>query len=116
MSRRVLERPTEGVGQSVRRIDGVPKVKGTFAYGSDLWADGMLWGATLRSPLPHAAIEAIDVGPALAVRGVRLAVTADDLPGPGVFGIEHADQPVLARDVVRFCGEPVAIMCRTPAV
>ena len=30
--------------------DGIPKVKGEFAYSSDLWADGTLWGATLRSP------------------------------------------------------------------
>jgi hypothetical protein len=39
-----------GVGESVKRIDGVPKVKGEFEYASDLHRDGMLWGATLRSP------------------------------------------------------------------
>jgi len=43
---------TRGIGESVRRVDGVPKVKGSFAYGSDLWAEGMLWGQTLRSALP----------------------------------------------------------------
>ena len=38
----------DGVGQSVRRPDGIPKVKGEFAYSSDMWAEDMLWGATLR--------------------------------------------------------------------
>ena len=46
----------DGVGTSVRRPDGIPKVKGEFAYSSDMWADGMLWGATLRSPHPRACI------------------------------------------------------------
>ena len=43
------------IGESVLRADGVPKVRGEFAYSSDLHADGMLWGATLRSPHPSAA-------------------------------------------------------------
>jgi hypothetical protein len=38
-----------GIGESVRRPDGIPKVTGEFAYSSDLWADGMLWGAALRA-------------------------------------------------------------------
>ena len=46
----------DGVGQSVRRPDGIPKVKGEFAYSSDMWAEDMLWGATLRSPHPRARI------------------------------------------------------------
>ena len=39
----------------------IPKVKGAFAYGSDLWDERMLIGATLRSPHPFATIRAIDV-------------------------------------------------------
>src|SRR6185295_11101582 len=49
-----------GVGQSVRRPDGIPKVKGEFAYASDAWADRMLWGSTLRSPHPRAKIRSIE--------------------------------------------------------
>ena len=56
-----------GIGESLRRPDGIPKVKGDFAYSSDLWADGMLWGSTLRSPHPRARIREINVAPALAV-------------------------------------------------
>ena len=53
-----------GVGESAVRVDAVPKVTGTFDYASDLWADGMLWGATLRSPHPHARIRRIDAAAA----------------------------------------------------
>ena len=45
-----------GVGDSPLRPDGTLKVAGEFAYASDLWMDGMLWGATLRSPHPRARI------------------------------------------------------------
>ena len=42
MSGRTLERTRGTVGESLRRVDGVPKVTGAFAYGSDLWHDRML--------------------------------------------------------------------------
>jgi xanthine dehydrogenase D subunit len=96
------------VGDSPARPDGTPKVQGSFAFASDLQADGMLWGRTLRSPHPHARIASIDVGPALAIAGVACVVTADDVPGAATYGLISADQPVFARDVVRFVGEPVA--------
>ncbi|HXJ63486.1 MAG TPA: molybdopterin cofactor-binding domain-containing protein, partial [Actinomycetota bacterium] len=112
MSRQVrTRRPIRGgVGESVSRPDGVAKVRGEFAFSSDLRAPRMLWGVTVRSPWPHARIEHVDVGPALAVGGVRSALVAADVPLPGIFGIEHADQPVLARHEVRFSGEPVALV------
>jgi xanthine dehydrogenase D subunit len=99
-----------GVGESVRRPDGIAKVTGEFAYSSDLWADGMLWGATLRSPHPRARIRALNIGPALAVRGVHAVLTHEDVPGRKVYGLEVPDQPVLAIDQVRYQGEPVAIV------
>ncbi|MBO0775697.1 MAG: molybdopterin-dependent oxidoreductase, partial [Actinobacteria bacterium] len=86
------------------------KVTGQFAYSSDLWMDGMIWGVTLRSPHPHARIGAIDVGPALATPGVCAVLTAGDVPGLGAVGLEHHDQPVLADGVVRYQGEPVALV------
>lgn len=99
-----------GVGESVRRPDGTPKVKGEFAYSSDLWAPFMLWGATVRSPHPHARIRRIDVSKALALRGVHAVLTHEDVPGRKLYGLEVADQPVLAWDVVRYQGEAVAIV------
>src|SRR3954454_18837877 len=100
----------DGVGASVRRPDGIPKVKGEFAYSSDLWAEDMLWGATLRSPHPRARVRSIELGAALAVPGVRAVLTHADVPGRKTYGLEHHDQPVLAFDEVRYQGEPVAIV------
>ncbi|TMQ97450.1 xanthine dehydrogenase subunit D [Actinomadura soli] len=100
-----------GVGESPLRPDGTLKVAGEFAYASDLWMDGMLWGATLRSPHPRALIRSIDIGPALALPGVRAVLTHEDVPGRKMFGIDHTeDQPVLAIDQVRHQGEPVALV------
>ncbi len=110
MSTRVGERVRGGVGGSTRRVDGVPKVKGAFAYGSDLWHEDMLWGATLRSPHPHARIRSIGIAAAVASPGVHAVLTADDVPGKKTYGLEFADQPVLAWDRVRYAGEPVAIV------
>ena len=99
-----------GVGESAGRPDARQKVTGEFAYSSDLWLDGMVWGATLRSPHPRAVIEAIDIGGALRVPGCRAVLTHADVPGRKVYGLEIADQPVLAADQVRYQGEPVALV------
>jgi xanthine dehydrogenase D subunit len=98
-----------GIGESPVRPDGVLKVRGEFAYSSDAWAEDMLWGATLRSPHPYARIRSLDLGAALKVPGVYAVLTHDDVPH-NRFGLEHADQPVLADDVVRYAGEPVAVV------
>ncbi|HTW19549.1 MAG TPA: xanthine dehydrogenase subunit D [Mycobacteriales bacterium] len=99
-----------GVGESVLRPDGIPKVTGDFAYSSDLWMEDMLWGATLRSPHPRARIRSIGIGPALALAGVTAVLTHEDVPGSKTYGLEISDQPVLAIDQVRYAGEPVAIV------
>jgi CO/xanthine dehydrogenase Mo-binding subunit len=98
------------VGDSPLRPDGTLKVTGEFAYASDLWHDDMVWGSTLRSPHPHARIRSIDIGEALKTAGVTAILTADDVPGENAVGLEHADQPVLAGGVVRYQGEPVALV------
>jgi xanthine dehydrogenase D subunit len=110
MSQRTAERVRGGIGESLRRVDGVPKVRGSFAYGSDLWHERMLWGHTLRSPHAHAHIRSIDVTDALTAPGVAAVLTAEDVPGKTTYGLEFADQPVLAADRVRYHGEPVAIV------
>src|ERR687894_609548 len=99
-----------GVGEHTERADGVPKVRGEFEYSSDLWMDGMLWGATLRSPHPHANIWSIDTSEAEALPGVFAVLTHEDVPGRKVYGMEIPDQPVLAWKRVRYGGEPVAVV------
>ncbi|MFI7613351.1 molybdopterin cofactor-binding domain-containing protein [Nonomuraea terrae] len=100
----------QGVGASARRPDATLKVTGEFAYASDLWLDGMVWGVTLRSPHPSAWIRSIDAGPALAMPGVLAVLTHEDVPGAKFYGLDLKDQPVLAIDQVRYQGEPVAVV------
>jgi len=96
------------LGDSIARPDGVPKAQGTFAFSGDLSADGFLWGATLRSPHPHARIVSIDVSAAWKISGVEAVITATDVPGQATYGLISHDQPVFAAEVVRFVGEPIA--------
>ncbi len=98
------------VGESTVRPDGVPKVTGEFEYSSDLYQDGMLWGATLRSPHPHAEIRSIETSGAESIPGVYAILTHEDVPGRRVYGMEVPDQPVLAWEKVRYQGEPVAVV------
>jgi len=101
------------IGEAVPRIDGVPKVMGAFAYASDLHRDGMLFGATLRSPLAHARLRGVDISSALLSPGVAAVMVGADVPGKNRFGLNFFDQPVLAEDVVRYSGEPIAIVAAT---
>ena len=99
-----------GVGVSAARPDGKEKVKGDFLFSNDLSSEDMLWGQTLRSPHASAKIKGIDFSHALTIEGVHAVLTADDVPGENIFGLEHPDQPVLAFDAIRYVGEPVAII------
>ncbi|MGW2599434.1 xanthine dehydrogenase subunit D [Streptomyces klenkii] len=99
-----------GIGESVPRPDGTLKVTGEFAYASDLWHEDMLWGCTLRSPHAHARILSTDVSGALATPGVHAVLTHADLPAATRYGLEIQDTPVLADGVVRYHGEPVALV------
>ena len=99
-----------GVGESVIRHDAAPKVRGEFAFSNDYQADGMLYGATLRSPHASARIVSINIAPALALAGVSAVLVAADVPGEMIYGLEHPDQPVFASEIVRFHGEPIAIV------
>ena len=105
-----VEAIPSGIGVSAVRPDGKEKVKGDFIFSSDLSSEGMLWGQTLRSPHSSARILNIDISDALSISGVHAVLTADDVPGENIFGLERADQPVLANDFIRYAGEPVAIV------
>ena len=104
----VHTRSRDVLGTSPVRPDGIAKVQGSFEFSSDLGGDGVLWGATLRSPHPHARIVSIDVSPAWRISGVEAVITADDVPGTATYGLIEQDQPVFARGHVRYVGEPVA--------
>ncbi|RLV09970.1 xanthine dehydrogenase subunit D [Streptomyces griseocarneus] len=99
-----------GIGESTQRPDGTLKVTGDFAYASDLWHEDMLWGTTLRSPHTHARILSVDLSGAFATPGVYAVLTCADLPAATRYGLEIKDTPVLADGVVRYHGEPVALV------
>ena len=99
-----------GVGERGRRVGGEARVTGEFVFGTDLHAEGMLYGHVVRSPHAHARILSIDVSAARALPGVRGVLTAADLPAKTTYGLEFDDQLVLAGARVRYQGEPVAVV------
>ncbi len=109
-TRTVRELKVGKIGELVPRADAPPKVKGEFAYSSDLIVPGMLWGHTLRSPHAHARINGIDISEAVSMPGVHAVLTHSDIPGRKTYGLEFTDQPVLASDRVLYYGEPVAVV------
>lgn len=108
MTAKTSTRNRDVLGTSALRPDGVAKVIGEFSFSSDMRAENMLWGATLRSPHPYARIKSIDTTKALLIAGVQAIITAEDVPGKLTYGLISSDQPVFAKDVVRYMGEPVA--------
>ena len=99
------------VGESVAaRRRRSRRSTGEFAYSSDLSAAGMLWGHTVRSPHAHARIARSTSPRRSTLPGVHAVLTHDDVPGEKTYGLEFADQPVLAIDRVRYFGEPVALV------
>jgi nicotinate dehydrogenase large molybdopterin subunit len=95
------------IGVNIRRIDAPSKVMGALRYAGDMVLPHMLHVQVLRSPHPHARIVSIDVTDAEASAGVEAVVTCADVPGQDGFGVFVSDQPVMARDKVRYVGEPV---------
>ncbi|MEE1747401.1 MULTISPECIES: xanthine dehydrogenase family protein molybdopterin-binding subunit [unclassified Streptomyces] len=102
------EAPALGLGVSLPPADARAKTEGTFPYAADLWAEGLLWAAVLRSPHPHARILSIDTSAAVAMAGVRAVITHEDIPGERAYGRRIVDRPVFASDLVRHHGEPIA--------
>ena len=107
-----------GVGQSVRRKEDDPLLRGGGRYVADHWPQGTLHAVMVRSPHAHARFR-IGAGAALAMPGVRLILTGDDVaalgPLPMQAGIEGVDiwtppHAVLAKDEVRHVGDAAAFV------
>jgi len=112
--------PLRQVGRPLRRVDALGKAIGATAYAADFTMPNMLHAKVLRSPIPSARIRRLDVSKARALPGVACVLTGADLPDaklatdmPGQTGRSQragSDAPVLATDVVRFHGEPLALV------
>ena len=99
------------VGQPVRRLDAVEKVTGAALFAGDLRFPGLLYGRVLRSPHAHAKIVSIDTSRAEKLKGVVAVVTGEEWSALGGEAVK--DMPFLAKDVVRYVGEPVAAVAAT---
>ena len=103
------------IGLRTPLIDGVEKVTGRARYTADLPVGEALVGRILRSPVAHGVIRKIDTLAARAIPGVRAVVTGADFAAPyGVIPIAQNEWP-LARDKVRYRGEPVAAVAAVDA-
>ena len=103
------------IGMRIPRNDALYKVRGRARYAGNVEMEGMLHGRFVRSPHPHARILKIDTSRAEAAPGVRGVLTGAEIPGDRLLvGPIADDTPILARDKVRFAGEPVvAIVAET---
>jgi CO/xanthine dehydrogenase Mo-binding subunit len=97
----------KSVNRAVPRIEGADKVSGNMRYAADLNFPAALSAKILRTSLPHARIVSIDTSKAAQLRGVRGIITGADVKGVMV-GLRMKDMPLLAQDLVRYAGEPVA--------
>src|SRR5688572_23106564 len=101
--------PTHNIGDYVPMVDGPEKVSGRAKYTADVAVEpGTLAGRIYRSSYAHAEIIEVDVSEAEKLPGVRAIVTGADCDKTfGVLPIARSEHP-LARDKVRYKGEPVA--------
>jgi xanthine dehydrogenase molybdenum-binding subunit len=100
------------VGKKVPRIDAIDKITGRAKYAPDLNIRGMLYGALLRSPHPHAKVVSIDAAKAESLPGFRAIVTIKEIPRVvGYWFLLRSEKKekdmFLLDNVVRFIGDPV---------
>ncbi|MBN06893.1 MAG: 4-hydroxybenzoyl-CoA reductase subunit alpha [Rhodospirillaceae bacterium] len=101
-------KPTRTIGVPQPLVDGPEKVSGKALYSADFLPNNCLVGRIFRSPVAHAEIIRLDISAAEALPGVRGIITGEDCDEPyGVLPIARFEYP-MARDKVRYRGEPLA--------
>ena len=109
------------IGAPIKRLEDPRLLVGGGRYVDDLSRPGMAHAVIVRSPHAHARVRRVDARRALAQPGVVACLTGADLAGVPTIRIRqggkpaHAAflQPPLARDRVRYAGEPVAVVVAT---
>ena len=94
------------VGKELPRVDAFEKVTGMAKFVADMEVPGMLYGKFLRSPHAHARIIKIDTKRAEHHPGIVATITGQAFPYR--MGLYVRDKMVIAKDKVRWAGEPVA--------
>ena len=101
------------VGKPLIKPDAFSKVSGQTKFADDMALPRMLYGRILRSPHPHARILRVDTSRARAHPGVLAVLTGDDLPIKfGILPVSQ-DEEALAREKVRYVGDPIAAVAAT---
>jgi carbon-monoxide dehydrogenase large subunit len=106
------------IGSAIERVEDLRFLRGEGQYLDDLSRAGQWHAAMVRSPIAHGRIRAIDRSIALRRPGVRAVLTAEEVPHPIPTipfrrpnpTIAPYAQPVIAESVVRYVGEPVAMI------
>jgi CO/xanthine dehydrogenase Mo-binding subunit len=98
------------LGGNLVRNDGDAKVSGQALYVDDLRFPGMLHAAVATSTVPHAHLDGVDTRAARQAPGVRSVMVAAHVPGENQIGVAANDQPLLARDKVRWRGDRLALV------
>ena len=106
--------PHTAARRSPPRLDAADKATGRARYADDIRLPGMLHAAIHTSQQAHARIVACRTDAALALPGVHAIVTGADIAGTRWGGIVK-DETMLARDKVRYVGEPIAAVAAIDA-
>lgn len=99
----------KSVGKRVFRVDARSKVTGKTLYPQDIYMEGMLYGKTLRSTVPHAYIK-VDISKAEKIDGVAKIFTAKDITGENHHGVLLKDHEAFCEKKVRRIGDPIAFV------
>lgn len=115
-------RPEPYVGRSILRVEDQRLLTGTGRFGADFERRGQLHAHIVRSDVSHGILRGIDASAAEQRAGVVRVITAADIPEVNVPirlfptpNAERALQPPLARERVRYVGDPVAVVVATSA-
>ena len=106
------------IGRSVKRVEDPPLLTGSGRFVADISLSNQLHMRVVRSPVAHGLIRDIDVSGAFSTPGVVSAWTGEDVADipsidfrlTRVPGLDPYRQPILATRVVRYVGEPVAVV------
>ena len=98
------------IGASSLRLEATDKVRGEAKFVDDLSFPGMLYAKVIRSTVPHARITNLDLSCVSKHTGVVCTLTADEVPGENIVHVIYDDQPALADGIVRYIGEPIALL------
>ncbi len=117
MSVTTAKRPNAYVGSPVERVEDLRFLTGRGEYVADLTREGQWHAAVVRSSLAHGRIVSLDVDQALALPGVRAVLTARDIGivpliplRTGLPSYQPYAQPAIADNIVRYVGEPIALV------